>query len=360
MSLVVLKFGGTSVNSEEKRDRVVDICRKQREMGNDLVVVLSAMGRMGEPYATDTLLSLLPMGADTPKNVSDFLAVVGETITVAVFTSALVAAGLPAFPMTGLQAGIKTDGVFGDSRVESVYTGKIFERLQAGEIVVITGFQGYSESMEVTTLGRGGSDTTALAVGSSVRANETVLYTDVAGVAQADPRILPEAQYLDSIDFDSLLFLSRMGAKVVHPNAAETAVRFQTPFYVRSLYGEGNGTFIGVEGEAPGGLYGLSILPEAKLYAAGGDEIFRASDGRKYSFRDVKGKGKPVKHFADCELLSACCDKTGRLTPDKLHEMLLARKADVRMFLKLDEKCVWVLPAGTAETVLNELYRDIE
>jgi aspartate kinase len=214
MPLVVQKYGGTSVNSLEKRQKVLERITAARDDGNDVVVVVSAMGRKGEPYATDTFLDLLQeIGPGPTGRNKDLLASCGEVISACLVAHALKVRGYAAEAMTGFQAGIVTDGVFTNAEAVRVDPQKIRKSLLQGNIVVAAGFQGVTEDLEITTLGRGGSDTTALLLGGALGADLVEIYTDVPGVAFTDPRLVPGVPFLKSIDFTSMYTLARAGAK---------------------------------------------------------------------------------------------------------------------------------------------------
>jgi len=266
LSIVVQKFGGTSVNTPEKREKVLDKIIAAKEKGHDVVVVVSAMGRKGEPYATDTLLDLLvQVGSEPAKNTKDLLASCGEIITTCIMAQAVEQRGYKALPMTGFQAGIITDDNFTNAEVIRVETANIKNKLNQGYIVIVAGFQGITERMEITTLGRGGSDTTALALGGALGAAEVIIYTDVPGVAFTDPRLIPTAPFLKAIGFSPMYTLARAGAKVIHLRAVKAAINFSCPFYIRSTFTEDLGTLVGQPGESFNGIFGLAVCKDMSL-----------------------------------------------------------------------------------------------
>ena len=239
------KFGGTSVGDDEarlkSRDRVV-FAKKQ---GFDPVVVVSAMGRRPGPYATDSLLDLV-RAKDLPVDARslDLLASCGEVISCVVMAGYLRAAGYEAVPLTGAQAGIRTDAEFGDASIQGINTARLLDVLASGRIPVVAGFQGVTDDGEVTTLGRGGSDTTATALGVALRAECVEIYTDVEGVMTVDPKIVPEARLISAITYFEVEELANNGAKVVHPRAVQIAQQGGIPVRVRSTFAESEGTFI--------------------------------------------------------------------------------------------------------------------
>lgn len=245
MGIIVQKFGGTSVASRESCSMVVAKVKKAVEDGNQVVVVVSAMGRRPSPYATDTLLDLLAqynMDADTREK--DAIAACGEVISTAVLASALKAEGLKAMSFTGLQAGILTDGNFTDARIASIDASRLRQAMSLGVIPVVAGFQGADSAGNVTTLGRGGSDTTAAALGAALKADKVEIFTDVEGVMTADPRIVPEARFQRNISYHDMAEMANLGSKVVHPRAVEIAMKSRTPLVIRSTFSESEGTVI--------------------------------------------------------------------------------------------------------------------
>lgn len=260
MSIIVQKFGGTSVNTPEKREQVLAKVIAAKEEGNDVVVVVSAMGRKGEAYATDTLLDLLlQVGPEPAGPLKDLLVSCGEIISASVMAHSLAQKGYKTVALTGFQAGIITDNDFTNADIKRVETDYIKRKLQEGNIVFVAGFQGITEQGEITTLGRGGSDTTALALGGALGADKTIIYTDVPGVAWTDPRLVPEVPFLKTIGFEPMYTLAKAGAKVVHLRAVKAAMDFDCPFYIRSTFQDGEGTLVGPMGEDYNGIYGLAV-----------------------------------------------------------------------------------------------------
>lgn len=360
MPTVVFKFGGTSVNSAEKRERIIALSKREIEKGNSVVCVVSAMGRSGDPYATDTLLSLLPSGKDADKNVSDLLASCGETISACVVADCFKTRGLKAFPMTAFQAGILTDGKFSDARITDIDTKMMRQKLKEGYVIIVTGFQGYSENNELTTLGRGGSDTTAIAVGGALGACGVVIYSDVPGVAQADPRVIPNAKFLKTMDFNSMLFLAALGAKVLHPNAIRTAIKFKMPFEAKDISHDEGGTLIGLTGEAVGGLFGMTVFKGTKVYEASGNDAgdveLYDKDGKAVLLTDIDGKNKLLKEYKGHYFLAACCDHSGRLTPLMISDILKKEGFQFAATFKNGGKAVWALPEDKANDAMKAVF----
>jgi aspartate kinase len=242
-SLVVMKFGGTSVGTHEGRSAILDRVQEARRAGNDVVVVVSAMGRTGDPYATDTLLSLVEGGVGDPRE-RDLLASVGEVISAVVVAHQLRESGVDAVALTGPQAGIVAEGPHGEGRIAAVDIDAIRRCLDCGEVAVVCGFQAATEHGEVITLGRGGSDTTACALGAALGATEVEIYTDVDGVMTADPRVCDCAQVLDGLSAGEMFQMARSGSRVVHTPAAELALDAGLDVRVRNTYTRHPGTLV--------------------------------------------------------------------------------------------------------------------
>ena len=238
--LIVQKYGGTSVGSSERIKNVARKVAKTRDEGHDVVVIVSAMS--GE---TDRLLSLAHEITATPaERESDVLLSSGERVTIALLSIALNSMGYPAKAFTGRQVGIVTDNVHTKARIERVGGERVQESLKQGVIPVIAGFQGISESSDVTTLGRGGSDLTAVAVAAALKADLCDIYTDVEGVFTADPNIVSEAKKLDKISYEEMLELASLGAKVLQNRSVEYAAKHGVKVRVLSTFVEGSGTLL--------------------------------------------------------------------------------------------------------------------
>ena len=244
-ALIVMKFGGTSVATAETRAAAVSSIAACHARGDRVVVVVSAMGREGEPYATDTLLGLCAVRDDTlaPREL-DAIAACGEDLAAAVVASELIARGLPAVSLRGLQVGIVTDGVFQNARISSIDTSTILSRLGEDRIVVVPGFQGVSPQGDVTTLGRGGSDTSAVALGVALEADVVEIYTDVDGVYSADPRLVPDARPIPVLPYREAAEMAHGGASVLHPRAAEIAERHSLPVRICNTFTDAPGTLL--------------------------------------------------------------------------------------------------------------------
>jgi aspartate kinase len=253
MRIVVQKFGGTSVASPETRELVVGKIAKAQEQGFQSVVVVSAMGRKGDRYATDTLIDLAH-GAYKTVNCRelDLMMCCGEIISAVVMAGTLQAAGIDAVVLTGGQAGIMTDSNYSSARILKIDPSRIHSLLKLGKTPVVCGFQGMTADGELTTLGRGGSDTTAAALGAALNARMVEIYTDVDGIMTADPRIVDNARILDVISYSEVCQLAHQGAKVIHPRAVEIAMQKSIPLIVKSTFSDMPGTLIANIGKEDG------------------------------------------------------------------------------------------------------------
>ena len=238
--LIVQKYGGTSVGSTERIKEVAKRVAATRDAGHQVAVVVSAMS--GE---TNRLLGLAKQIAAQPdERESDVLVSTGEQVTVALLAMALKELGYPAFSLLGHQVQISTDSAFGRARIRYINTERLLSGLRDGHIVVVAGFQGVDADDNITTLGRGGSDTTAVAIAAATRADACEIYTDVDGVYSADPRICPHARKLSRISYDEMLELASLGAKVLQIRSVEFAKRYQVPVHVRSSFSPDEGTWL--------------------------------------------------------------------------------------------------------------------
>ena len=240
MNIVVQKYGGTSVGTIEKIKSVADRILKTQSMGSQMVVVVSAMGR-----TTDQLVGLARSITKKPsRREMDMLLSTGEQISIALLSMAIQECGSKAISMTGLQSGIRTDKNYSMAKIQGVNTARIISCLRAGEVVIVAGFQGVSDGFEITTLGRGGSDTTAAALAVALKAKCCEIYTDVDGVFTTDPNLVPEAKKLDYISYEEMVELAGAGAQVLHPRSVEIGMKFGVPIAVRPSYSEAPGTIV--------------------------------------------------------------------------------------------------------------------
>ncbi|PSR35476.1 MAG: aspartate kinase [Sulfobacillus benefaciens] len=244
MRVSVQKFGGTSVRDFQSRERATTWVSEAFQEGRHPVVVVSAMGRRGDPYATDSLLDLLANFTQTPAEEQDLLMMCGEVISAVVMAGHLRNRGLRPRVFLGGDAGIITDETFGDAQILEVDPLPLEAALEEECVPVIAGFQGKTRSGAITTLGRGGSDTTAVAVGAALNAEVVEIFTDVDGIKTADPRIVPQARTITRMNYDEVFQLANLGARVVHPRAVEIARQFGVPLRVRSTFSDQPGTLV--------------------------------------------------------------------------------------------------------------------
>lgn len=245
MSILVQKFGGTSLSTPQAREHVISHIKRELDNGYELVVVVSAMGRRGEPYATDTLLDWAEQnGGGLQLREMDLLLCCGEIISATTLSSLLGKEGISTTVLTGAQAGVLTDDHYGNARILDVKPDRILEELKKHQVVIVTGFQGVNNSGDMTTLGRGGSDTSATALGAALHAEMVDIYTDVNGILTADPRIVEDAKPLTYVSYAEICNMAHQGAKVIHPRAVEIAMQSQIPVRVRSTFSESEGTLV--------------------------------------------------------------------------------------------------------------------
>jgi aspartate kinase len=245
MKILVQKFGGTSLSTAEARAHVIQHIKDALQQQYKLVVVVSAMGRKGEPYATDTLLDWIRNNGDRlPAREKDLLLCCGEIISAATLCSLLHAEGILATALTGAQAGFLTNNDYGNAQIVSIQPKRVLELLEQGQVVIVTGFQGATRSQDFTTLGRGGSDTSATALGAALKAELVDIFTDVNGILTADPRIVKEAQPLSVVSYTEICNMAHLGAKVIHPRAVEVAMHANLPVRVRSTFTKDTGTLV--------------------------------------------------------------------------------------------------------------------
>ena len=250
LSTIVQKYGGTSMGSIEKIKSVAKKVILEKEKGNDVVVVVSAMGK-----TTNKLVDLAKeISVNPDKRELDVLLSTGEQISISLLAIAIQSLGYDAISFTGYQAGIRTKGIHSKSEIESIDVDRIKENLEQGKIVIVAGFQGINENGDITTLGRGGSDTTAVALAAALHADACEIYTDVEGVYTADPRVVPNAKKMKEITYDEMLELATLGAKVLHNRSVELAKKYGVQLVVRSSLNRAEGTVVKEETEMEGML----------------------------------------------------------------------------------------------------------
>lgn len=245
MKIIVQKFGGTSVQNEKSRLMAFNHIKQVLKEGYKVVVVVSAIGRYGDPYATDTLLELIDAkNTKLTAREQDTLLSVGETISASVFTNMLKEAGIKAEAFSGGQAGIITSDDHLNAKITEVDTTRLKNALAELDVAVVAGFQGITANGDITTLGRGGSDTSAAALGVSLQADYIDIFTDVDGMMTADPRIVEHARSLPRVSYNEVSNMAYQGAKVIHPRAVEIAMTAKIPMRIRSTYLESTGTLV--------------------------------------------------------------------------------------------------------------------
>ena len=257
MALIVQKYGGTSVGTVERIQAVVKRVIRTVKAGNSVVVVVSAMGK-----STDGLVKLASEISENPsRREMDMLLATGEQVSMALVSMALQEAGQPAISLTGAQVGIITEANHTRARILNIETARLKKHLNEGKVIVVAGFQGVSntEDLEITTLGRGGSDTSAVALAAALKADFCEIYTDVPGILTTDPRLVPEAQLMDEITSDEMLELASLGAKVLHPRAVEIAKNYGIPLVVRSSWTDEPGTWVKSPVPQPRSIEGLEL-----------------------------------------------------------------------------------------------------
>jgi len=243
MAIIVQKFGGTSVGSIEKIKGVAERVLESYKQGNKMVIVLSAMSGQ-----TDNLIKLAHEISDDPDpRELDVLMATGEQVSIALFAMVVKSMGFDASSLLGFQVGIRTDQIYGKAKIHEIETRRIFEELDKKRIVIIAGFQGLDENGNITTLGRGGSDTTAVALAAAIKADVCEIFTDVDGVYTTDPNVCSKARKMDSISYEEMLEMASLGAKVLEIRAVEFAKKFNVPIHVRSTFSKERGTMVVAE-----------------------------------------------------------------------------------------------------------------
>ncbi len=245
MQIIIQKFGGSSLVTKENRESAINHVLEAVKNGYKPIVVVSAMGRRGDPYATDTLLDLAFSENSNPNEKAlAFLLSCGESISASIICQNMLEKNLLAVPINGSMAGIITSDNYLDGTIKKIQNDNILKYLREGFIPVVTGFQGVNERGEITTLGRGGSDTTAVALGAALGADRVEIFTDVIGLMTADPDIVPDARRIEKVSYNEVLQMAQEGAKVIHPRAVEVAMEFNVPVVIKSTYENVEGTLV--------------------------------------------------------------------------------------------------------------------
>jgi aspartate kinase len=299
MKIIVQKFGGTSVRDEKSRDHAQNQIKKALAENYKVVVVVSAMGRKGDPYATDTLLSLIGGNINLiSKREQDLLLSCGEVISSIVFTNLLLQNGIKAVSLTGAQAGFRTNDDFSNAKIIEMKCDRLIKELDKHDVVVVAGFQGAARNGDITTIGRGGSDTSAAALGAALNAEWIDIFTDVDGIMTADPRIAENARPLSVVTYTEVCNMAYQGAKVIHPRAVEIAMQAKIPIRIRSTYSDGLGTLVttinknshgtDIKERPVTGIAHVSNVTQIKVYAKKDQydlqsEVFKAMAQNKIS-----------------------------------------------------------------------------
>ncbi|MCR6515254.1 MAG: aspartate kinase [Clostridium sp.] len=355
MKIVVQKFGGTSVSTKERRERVVNKVISAIKEGYSPIVVVSAMGRKGEPYATDTLLSLVDCNfKDSNKQAQDLLMCCGEFISSVVMSNELFNNGVNAVPLTGGQAGIITDDVFSDAKHKEVDSKELLRLVENGKVPVVTGFQGITEKGYFTTLGRGGSDTSAAILGAAVNAERIEIYTDVDGIMTADPRIVKEASLIDVISYTEVFQLADQGAKVVHPRAVDIAMKHNIPLLIKNTMSDCKGTLININGDInhPKIITGITYLNDRIQV-----KISASSNVNNPKYKDILGLLATnkisldlINIFPDQQVFTIGADKK-----EDLRNILDA----IQIKYTLKEECSQIAVVGTRMTGIPGVIANI-
>ncbi|MEQ2526538.1 aspartate kinase [Robertmurraya yapensis] len=337
MKIIVQKFGGTSVKDEGAREYAKKHIQKALSDGYKVVVVVSAMGRSGDPYATDTLLSLIG-GSKTKvtKREQDLLLSVGEAISSVVFTNMLLDNGVNATSLTGAQAGFRTSADHTNAKIIKMECDRIIEEFKEYDVVVVAGFQGAAKNGDTTTIGRGGSDTSAAALGAALQAEWVDIFTDVEGIMTADPRIAENARPLTVVTYNEVCNLAYQGAKVIHPRAVEIAMQSKIPIRIRSTYTDNPGTLVtsisrnnhgsDIKERTVTGIAHLAPVTQIKVFAKKGQynlqtEVFKSMANEKISVDFINISPNGVVYTVTDEM----SDKAEKILTDLGYEPELER-----------------------------------
>ncbi len=350
MRVVVQKFGGTSVGNAEQRHLVAQWVTGAVKEGLSPIVVVSAMGRNGDPYATDTLLGLIGAMPQPPLAEQDLLAQCGELISAVVMAGHLRQAGLTPEVMTGGQAGIYTDDRHGDAQIVELKPEPLREALLEGRVPVVAGYQGLGNDGRVTTLGRGGSDTSAVALGAALQAEVVEIFTDVDGIKTADPQIVPEARTIREMDYQEVFQLANLGARVIHPRAIELARQFSVPVRIRSTFSTASGTLVGPArrmldswahrdpAHAVTGVTQLPNLLQVRVEAS----ISEGSDWTYQLFRELGNQGVSV------DLINLFPDSAYFCVMPEVRERVVEALAGLNLPFKISDDRAKVSVVGSA------------
>jgi aspartate kinase len=338
MKIIVQKFGGTSVKDEESRRQAKHHIEKALSDGYKVVCVVSAMGRKGDPYATDTLLSLVDGNlSKISRREHDSLLACGEIISSIVFTNMLLENGISASALTGAQAGFKTNNDHTNAKIIEMKCDRLISELENVDVVVVAGFQGSAKNGDVTTIGRGGSDTSAAALGSALNAEFIDIFTDVEGIMTADPRIAENARPLSIVTYTEVCNMAYQGAKVIHPRAVEIAMQAKVPIRIRSTYSDNLGTLVttinkenlgsDIKERTVTGIAHVSNVTQVKVYAKKDEynlqaEVFKAMANDKISVDFINISPNGVVYTVTDEMT----DRAMEVLMNLGHEPVVERK----------------------------------
>jgi len=296
MKIIVQKFGGTSVRDDKGRQHAKKHIQSALDEGYKVAVVVSAMGRKGDPYATDTLLSLVNgSNSNISNRETDLLLSCGEIISSVVFTNQLLHEGIKATALTGAQAGFRTNDDHMNAKIIDMRCERVMNAFETHDVVVVAGFQGQAKNGDITTIGRGGSDTSAAALGVALNADFIDIFTDVEGIMTADPRIADNARPLQVVTYTEVCNMAYQGAKVIHPRAVEIAMQTKVPIRIRSTYSDNPGTLVTsisrenmVKDRMVTGIAHVSSVTQIKVFAKKDQydlqaEVFKAMANEKIS-----------------------------------------------------------------------------
>ncbi|SEM48669.1 aspartate kinase [Mesobacillus persicus] len=387
MKIIVQKFGGTSVRNDESRSHAINHIKQAITEGFKVVVVVSAMGRKGEPYATDTLLSLIG-GNDNhlkPREY-DLLLSCGEVISSVVFTNNLHENGVNATALTGSQAGFLTNGEHTSAKILDMKCERLLKELEAVDVVVVAGFQGGAPNGDVTTIGRGGSDTSAAALGAALNAERVDIFTDVEGIMTADPRIAENARPLPVVTYTEVCNMAYQGAKVIHPRAVEIAMQANVPIRIRSTYSDSLGTLVtdkngkqnkgsDIKERPVTGIAHVSNVTQVKVFAKKDQynlqsEVFKAMANENISVDFINISPKGVVYTVSEEMTNRAISILESLGHEPLVERNCAKVSVVgagmagvpgvtsKIVTALSEKGIRILQSADSHTTIWVLVKE--
>lgn len=388
MKIIVQKFGGTSVRDELSRRQAANHVQAALKEGYKVVVVVSAMGRKGEPYSTDTLLSLVN-GKDKriSKRETDLLLSCGEIISSLVFTNLLQESGIRATALTGAQAGIITNNEHTNAKIIEMKCDRLIKELSHNDAVVVAGFQGQTRTGDMTTIGRGGSDTSASALGAALKAEFIDIFTDVDGIMTADPRIAEKARPLSVITYSEVCNMAYQGAKVIHPRAVEIAMQAKVPIRIRSTYSSHPGTLVTGESHERysgivtdrlvTGIAHLSNITQIKVFAKKGQydlqtEVFKGMAQENISVDFINISPNQVVYTVTAEMTEKAVSVLQKLGHEPLIERDCAKVSVVgagmtgvpgvtsKIVSALSEKGIRILQSADSHTTIWVLVKQAD